>query len=343
MNWNPEHETEKDSGDNVLELDSSLDGLEVEARSEDIEGLDSSELSGFESAEILEPEFIEDERLGSIIESLLFASDKPVSLYTLKATFKETNVTIEKIKEVLDRMTQELADQRRGITLEHSQGGYQLRTKLDNQKFLLRTLKAKPFRLSGPALEVLSIVAYKQPVIKSEIDSIRGVESGHLLRALMEKSLVHFGERSELPGKPMTYITSRKFLEIFGLRNLQELPPLSHLEDLLPDGIGEDFQKKPILADLTPVLSEQISDKYSIGEAELESIQEELIQISTTTEFFEKEKERQRQERLKEKAQALREAILMGEDVPERDRKWLIKYDEAQMEGQAFFDEPAAP
>ncbi len=312
---------------------------------ENVADLEQSELSEFESADIseqVEPEFIEDERLSSILESLLFASDKPVSLNHLKATFRETNVTTEKIKSCLDEMASELANQKRGITLEFSQGGYQLRTKMDNQKFLLRTLKARPFRLSGPALEVLAIAAYKQPIIKSEIDSIRGVESGHLLRALMEKGLVHFGERSELPGKPMTYVTAKKFLEIFGLRNLQELPPLSHIEDLMPEGIGEDFQEKPKLADLTDKLSQEVAERYSVGEAELESISAELSGIATTSDFFEKEKERQKQERLKDRAQSIRETILLGEEVSERDRKWLMRYDEAQMEGQAFVDESPA-
>src|SRR5204863_3661148 len=100
-------------------------------------------------------------------------------------------------------------------------------------------VKGRSFRLSGPALEVLSIVAYKQPVIKSEIDQIRGVESGHLVRALMEKNIVRFAGKSELPGKPMLYATTKEFLELFGLRNIRELPTLSEIDELIPEGIGE--------------------------------------------------------------------------------------------------------
>jgi len=106
------------------------------------------------------------------------------------------------------------AGERRGVTLEEVGTGFQLRTKVDHLQFIRQSVKARPFKLSGPALEVLSIVAYKQPVTKAQIDEIRGVESGHLLRALMEKNLVLFGEKSELPGKPMFYETSRKFLEV---------------------------------------------------------------------------------------------------------------------------------
>ena len=167
-----------------------------------------------ESAAIEEVQFVEDEQLESIIESVLFASDRPVSLASLKLVFKGTNIKGDRIKKCLDRLAVEYAGSRRGVTLEEVPGGFQLRTKVDNLTFLRGNLKARVFRLSGPALEVLSITAYKQPIIKSEIDQIRGVESGHLLRALMEKGLVNFEGKSEMPGRPMQYGTTKKFLEI---------------------------------------------------------------------------------------------------------------------------------
>lgn len=265
----------------------------------DVEG---TELEDFESAEIVENEFVEDERVESILESIFFATDRPVSLASIKAVFKGTNVATDKIRKSIDKLAVEYAGARRGVSLEEVPGGYQLRTKVDNMNFLRRTLKTRTFKLSGPALEVLSIVAYKQPMIKAEIDEIRGVESGHLLRALMEKGLVNFEGKSELPGKPMQYGTTKKFLEIFGLRNLKELPTLSQIDELLPEGIGDEEEKeKGTLSDITSSMAENLTANYSEGEEDLLKIQEQLEQISTTTAFFEDEKKRMKEEKMQQK------------------------------------------
>ena len=292
--------------------------------------LEGTELAGFESAEIDEVEFIEDERLESIVESILFASDRPVSLMSIKEVFKGTNVKKDKLRRVLDQLSVTYASGNRGVQLLEVTGGYQLRTKLDNMEFLKRSVKIRPFKLSGPALEVLSIVAYKQPVVKNEIDQIRGVESGHLLRALMEKGLCHFeGKAETLPGKPMQYGTTRRFLEIFGLRNLQELPSLSQIDELLPEGISNEDEQKPTLAAITDSMSEQVKDvSYSQGEEELGKIENELSEISTSSDFFEKEKVREKKRKEAEKAQDIRDALIMGEAVTNRDVNWLKKYEE---------------
>lgn len=299
------------------------------------ESVEGTELDEYESAAIEDLEFVEEEQLESILESILFASDRPVSLAQMKLVFKGTNVTTQKLRRALDQLAIEYAGGRRGITLEEVPGGYQLRTKIDNMEFLRRTLKTRQFKLSGPALEVLAITAYKQPVVKSEIDEIRGVESGHLLRALMEKGLVCFQGKSELPGRPMQYGTTRKFLEIFGLRNLKELPTLSQIDELLPEGIGDEVsEEKPTLASITDSLSESVNTvSYSSGEEELMKIQEQLEEISTSTDFFEEEKIRQAEKRDAERAQNIREALAMGEPVSNRDANWLTKYDEALAAG----------
>lgn len=307
---------------------------EMEMSSEDDVSVAGTELDDFDSAEIEETEFVEEERLESIVESVLFASDRPVSLASLKLLFKGTNIRGDKIRRALDQLAVEYAGGRRGVTLEEVPGGYQLRTKIDNMDFLKRTLKARQFKLSGPALEVLSIVAYKQPTVKAEIDEIRGVESGHLLRALMEKNLVCFEGKSELPGRPMQYGTTRKFLEIFGLRTLKELPTLSQIDELLPEGIDEQqAEEKPTLASITDSMSETFAGSYSQGEDELMKIQEQLEDIATTTNFFEEEKRRQAEKRDQERAQNIRDALAFGEPVSTRDANWLKKYDEALAAG----------
>lgn len=316
---------------NIDVLDEESEGLSAQ------DVIDDSELSEYDSVEIEDLEFIEDERIESIVESVLFATDKPVSINALRQIFKGTQVKPEKLRRTIEKLSIEYASGNRGIYIEEIQGGYQLRTKLDNVKFLQRTLKVKPFKLSGPALEVLAIIAYKQPVIKHEVDEIRGVESGHLLRALMEKSIVAFAGKSDLPGRPMQYITTKKFLEIFGLRNLKELPTLSQIDELLPEGVTEDDEiKNSKLSSITDSLSQNVqTGAYSQGEDDLLVITEQLEGIATSSDFFEQEKLRQKQKKDQEKAQNIREALELEESVPQRDINWLKRYDEALQVGQS--------
>lgn len=290
---------------------------------------DNHELSQFESAEIEELEFVEYDKLMSIVESLLFSTDRPLTVDAMRAVFKGTNVKGKDIRSALEDFSIKLAAMDRGVTLEEIGGGYQLRTKLDNTEFMKKHIKGRAFKLSGPALEVLSIVAYKQPCIKSDVDEIRGVESGHLMRALMDRGIIRFGGKSELPGKPMFYETTRKFLEIFGLRSVQELPSLSQIDELIPDGIGEIEEEKKTLKDLTPELSmESSSTTYSDGETELLKISEQLSTINTSSDFFEKEKARQKRKRDEERAQDIRESMMLGQDVEDKDIKWLKKFEQ---------------
>lgn len=329
-------------------LPEATDEMVFEESTESAEQVDlsGSELESFESAEIDEVEFIEEERLDSIIESIFFASDRPVSLNSIKMLFKDTNIKSDKIKRAIDRLAVELAGARRGVTLEEVPGGYQLRTKIDNMHFISRSVKPKAFKLSGPALEVLAILAYKQPIVKAEIDEIRGVESGHLLRALMEKGIAQFEGKSDLPGKPMLYATTKKFLEIFGLRNLKELPTLSQIDELLPEGIDEnESEQKQTLSQLTDNLSQEVLSSYSVGEDELNKVESQLAEIQTSSDFFEQEKVRQRQKRDEEKAQNIREAIALGEEVPNRDKNWLARYEAALLTGntqEITDEEPSA-
>lgn len=293
--------------------------------------VNGTELEGYDSVQIEDLEFVEEERVESIIESILFASDRPVSLASIQMVFRNTTVKKDRIKKSIEALAVEYAGGRRGVTLEEVTGGYQIRTKIDNMNFLKGTVKTRAFKLSGPALETLSIVAYKQPVIKMEIDQIRGVESGHLLRALMEKGLVCFeGKADNLPGKPMQYGTTRRFLEIFGLRNLKELPTLSQIDELLPDGIGEEIEEKQTLSMVTESLSSDVKVvSYSQGEEELGHIEEQLTSISTSSEFFEQEKARQKQKREQEKAQDIRDALAVGEQVSKRDINWLERFEQS--------------
>lgn len=298
---------------------------------------DDSELAAFESAEIEDVEKLSEEQIVSIVESLLFATEKPQSVAMLKSAFQGTHVRSAQIRVALNQLQLDYSNPLRGVMLIEAAGGYQLRTRVENQKYLHRTIKARPFRLSGPALEVLSIVAYKQPCTKSQVDEIRGVESGHLMRGLLDRGLIHFGEKSELPGRPMFYETTRKFLEIFGLRNTSELPSLSEIDQLIPEGIGEMPEEKETLSELTGKLStEVVANSYSVGEEELLDISSELKTIQTSTDFFEQEKIRQREKRDAERAQDIQERMAVGEPVEEKDKRWLAKYELSLRPPQEF-------
>ena len=317
------------------------DAAEVAALAgEDGDELSGTELESFDSAEIEDVMFLVPQEVRSIVESALFATDKPLTIAGIKQVFKGTQVKSRDVREALTALQTEYQETSRGFTLEEIAGGFQLRTKPDNMKYLRQNVKTRPFKLSGPALEVLSIIAYKQPATKAQIDEIRGVESGHLLRALMEKQLLTFGERSDLPGKPMFYETTKKFLEIFSLRNLAELPSLAEIDQLIPEGIGE-VEDKETLSDLTGQLSNTIGSTYSEAEDELLKITDELTQISTSSDFFEDEKRRERERRDFERARDLREALTVGEAVEAKDVKWLERYDQAQVDAEAAKNEVA--
>ncbi len=277
-------------------------------------------------------EFVDTERFYSIIESLLFSYDKPVSISLMREAFRGTNIKSKDISKALDILASRFAASDRGVMLEEIAGGYQLRTKPDNAQFLLRMTKERPFKLTGPSLETLSIVAYKQPIVKSELDQIRGVESGHLLRALMDRGLVNFQGKSELPGKPMQYGTTRKFLEIFGLRNLKELPSLVEIDQLIPEGIGDPEDEKQNLSDLTDEMSTVLTGTYSEGETELIQITDQLSEIHTSSEFFENEKKREKEKRERERAEDIAESLMLGTPVEDKDLTWLKRYEQKQAE-----------
>ena len=258
----------------------------------------------------------------------------------IKKAFDGTTVKTDQIRKAIEQLQIDYAGSTRGVTLEEVSGGYQLRTKVDNMNFLRRINKGRPFKLSGPALETLAIVAYKQPLIKAEVDEIRGVESGHLMRALMDRSLLRFAGKSELPGKPMLYETTKKFLEIFSLRSLKELPSLSEIDELIPEGIGEE-EDKPVLGDVTDSMSLEAASVYSEGEEELTKIEDTLGKIDTTTEFFEQEKAREKARRDKERADGIREALDFDEEVSDKDKKWLARYDKKIEEEKLAAEEAA--
>ncbi len=168
------------------------------------------------------------------VESLVFASTRPISLQRMKNALNHFNYDLSQLGDVLKSLEQKYENS--GFQLVKVAGGYQLRSNPKQSDLLQRILEDKPAKLGTSALEVLAIVAYKQPVTRSEIDAVRGTDSGHLMKGLLEKNLVRSLGHAETPGRPMIYGTTSYFLEVFSLNSLDDMPAVDEfVRELGPD------------------------------------------------------------------------------------------------------------
>jgi segregation and condensation protein B len=173
---------------------------------------------------------VDEERLRSILESLLFAAGEPVSLARLSTVLE--NVAKEEIRKSLDDLANRYASSVRGIRLEQVAGGYQIRTPKEHALYVRKLLAAKPARMTRPMLETVAIIAYRQPITRPEIEQLRGVDSDAVLESLLERRLIRIAGRKDAPGRPIIYATTPEFLEVFGLKDLESLPDLAELRAL---------------------------------------------------------------------------------------------------------------
>jgi len=184
---------------------------------------------------------LEDHQLKSAIEALLFVSGNPLTLDRLKGIFEE-EATPEQIEEQVRTLQQEYSDRGAGIMVSEVAGGYQLATRPEHFAWIRKFKAVKvSSRLSKPALETLAIVAYKQPITRTEVEAIRGVNIGGIMRNLMERRLVKIVGKKDVPGKPMMYGTTPDFLQYFGLKDLSALPTLKEFQEL---EAGEEIMEK---------------------------------------------------------------------------------------------------
>ncbi len=168
--------------------------------------------------------------LKRIIEGLLFATHEPLSMDKIQSLLEGVDrATIKACIEELGREYQQLD---RSFRLVEVAGGYQLRTVEELAPWVRKLRRQSPPRLSQASMETLAVIAYRQPVTRAEVEYIRGVDCGAVVRTLMEKGLIKILGRKDGPGRPLLYGTSKKFLEVFGLKDLSSLPALSELEDL---------------------------------------------------------------------------------------------------------------
>lgn len=165
-----------------------------------------------------------------IIESLLFVADEPLNLDKLKSILE--TVESKEIKSALQVLGDRYESRGGGFALYEVAGGWQLRSRPEYNPWIKRLLQPSPQRLSKPALETLAIVAYNQPIIRADIEHIRGVDCGGVLRQLMERKLIRVLGRKEIPGRPLIYATTKLFLETFGLKDLRDLPSPKEIEEM---------------------------------------------------------------------------------------------------------------
>lgn len=193
---------------------------------------------------------MESERLKSILESLIFVSDEPVPLQRLGQLVGMKDK--KALKAALDELRDESVARKGGIELIEVAGGYQFRTNSENSQWVNKLFEERPQKLTRPSLETLAIVAYRQPITRMDAERIRGVDSGGVLKTLLERNLLRIVGRSDAPGRPVLYGTTTEFLEFFGLKDLNDLPPLrdiAELGDATEEMIAE-YAKREGIADL---------------------------------------------------------------------------------------------
>ena len=178
---------------------------------------------------------MEREELKSIVENVLLAADQPINATELSKIFLD-GTDKDQLQPILDELREEYNS--RNLQIMEVADGYQLCTRHEYNDWIRKYLKLdRSSRLSQPSLDTLSIIAYKQPLTRQEVDDIRGVDSSGVLKTLLEKKVIGPAGRKKVPGRPIMYRTTQKFLEYFGLKDLSDLPTL---EDLREEMEGED-------------------------------------------------------------------------------------------------------
>jgi segregation and condensation protein B len=183
---------------------------------------------------------MEREDIKSVIESLLFVAEAPLTIQRLGEVLE--GVAKEDIRSTLDELYAELEANRRGVRLVEVAGGYQLRTAKVNADWVKKFLGGRPARMGRATLETLAIIAYRQPITRAEIEAIRGVDVDGVINTLLERSLIRAIARKDVPGRPFLYGTTPEFLQLFNLKDLTHLPTLKEMTEMtLPEITGEEL------------------------------------------------------------------------------------------------------
>jgi segregation and condensation protein B len=181
-----------------------------------------------------------------IVEALVLGAPEPVSAQKIAEIVP--GLEADDARALVAELGREYEEQGRAFEIWEVAGGYQLRTRPEYASYLRLLHRERPLRLSRAALETLAVVAYRQPVTRAEIEAVRGVEADAVLKSLLDRQLVRIAGHREVPGRPMLYGTTRRFLEVFGLTRLDDLPTLREMEEMLAPGPGEPAPPAPASA-----------------------------------------------------------------------------------------------
>ena len=174
--------------------------------------------------------------LKPILEALIFASEEAISSNSLTLVLGEAGVEKSQVEAALQELAQDYNDNaEKGLLLREVGGAYQFVTKPVAASWIQKLNVAKPKSLTQPSLETLAIIAYRQPLVRAEVEAIRGVDSGGVLKTLLERGLIKILGRRDEVGQPLIYGTTPAFLELFHLQNLEELPSLKEIEQMIED------------------------------------------------------------------------------------------------------------
>ncbi|OGW75070.1 MAG: SMC-Scp complex subunit ScpB [Omnitrophica bacterium RBG_13_46_9] len=175
-----------------------------------------------------------------IIEALLFVSENPIAVKDLKQALD--GLEEDQIREAVEQLRDDYVKQGRSFGIAELAGGYQIVTNPEFAPWINKLFKREETRLSTPALETLAIIAYRQPITRSEIEGIRGVNVDGVIKTLLDKDLIKIRGRKDAPGRPITYGTTDEFLKRFGLKGLEQLPKLREF-----DQRDLDFGKEEVI------------------------------------------------------------------------------------------------
>ncbi|MDO8527935.1 MAG: SMC-Scp complex subunit ScpB [Deltaproteobacteria bacterium] len=177
---------------------------------------------------------METNELKPILEAMIFASEEPLTVNAMTLVLSEAGVEKDQVKAALEELVRDLNDNaEKGLLLREVGGGFQMVTKPTMASWVQKLNVAKPRSLSQASLETLAIIAYRQPLIRSEVEAIRGVDSGGVLKTLLERGLIKILGRKEDVGQPLIYGTTAAFLELFHINHLEELPSMKEIEELV--------------------------------------------------------------------------------------------------------------
>jgi segregation and condensation protein B len=175
----------------------------------------------------------------SLLEALIFVSPNPIGLKKILEVVQDS-FSKKDIEAALAQLQKEYDTPERGLYLQEVAEGFHFRTKPRYSEWIKRLKKISPARLSKASLETLAIIAYKQPATRGDVERLRGVEVDGIVRTLLEKNLIHIVGRKEIPGRPILYGTTQRFLELFELKDLSSLPSLEEIKALNADLMGNE-------------------------------------------------------------------------------------------------------